>query len=612
MLKLLLSSMFMFFISIGVSGKTVTDVIEQVHSGYLTSPEYEALFLELERGMPYADVLDNVQVQVLKCWFASPHTDLELSLFKSYLQQAYAAVLAAHSEKLKFELQICEAFITHLNGDSNQALEALNSVLIHTDNVPALIEERALANLILSRIYMQQRQYENAVETTTQAYKLFELSGNDYQKALALRDIALIHAELKNFSLAIEQMERAIVELKVFNEQEWYMATNDLAEVYELAGQSEQALELYQNIKDMVLRYEDDNGQSYVLLKIAQLHIKSGDVDSAQLLLDQVRTLQLSDERKKSMLLLTETEWALATGDILQAEKYYKLLDHLDKDNWSVNRIERFVQIKNMLAVKLNDSVLEAEALRELLDLSEKRLPDIANSKLLSQRLTFDLEQRGKEIIKLRELNEVKERLLAEADAKVFWQLFSLVFVIVLLISMGILAYKQTVHKQRFRTLALKDELTGVANRRAILKFKQEVLEQSKKLQRNCALISIDIDFFKFVNDTYGHDVGDELIVSIVNIVSEKIRKSDCVGRLGGEEFLIVLPQTIIEEASEIAERIRSAIDSTTHTNKKIKATVSMGVIQVAMDETFKSAGQRVDQNLYLAKNDGKNKVVAV
>ncbi|MGS0536387.1 GGDEF domain-containing protein [Pseudoalteromonas sp. SaAl2] len=136
-------------------------------------------------------------------------------------------------------------------------------------------------------------------------------------------------------------------------------------------------------------------------------------------------------------------------------------------------------------------------------------------------------------------------------------------------------------------------------------------MSQGKETGKASSLISIDIDHFKAVNDEYGHDVGDELIKSIVNTLSHSIRSSDKVGRVGGEEFLIVLERQSLPHALEVAQRIRRSIEQQIHTTKNIKATVSMGVVEVNATETPEEAAKRADLNLYEAKKSGRNTIVA-
>lgn len=158
--------------------------------------------------------------------------------------------------------------------------------------------------------------------------------------------------------------------------------------------------------------------------------------------------------------------------------------------------------------------------------------------------------------------------------------------------------------------MATTDQLTGLRNRRSL----EEILkyEMAKRENKdNLALILIDIDFFKEVNDTYGHDVGDHVLVKLSEIFKAHVRIEDTIGRWGGEEFILVLPNTGIDGAIEVAERIRYAVEKYEFEDIG-KMTISAGVTVKLYDESIEHAFIRVDHGLYQAKNEGRNKVKSV
>ena len=123
-------------------------------------------------------------------------------------------------------------------------------------------------------------------------------------------------------------------------------------------------------------------------------------------------------------------------------------------------------------------------------------------------------------------------------------------------------------------------------------------------------VIYADIDNFKHINDTYGHDMGDEVLVKIAATAKSCIRQQDSIGRWGGEEFMILLPQSKKENAIEIAERIRKSIEEIKW-EKMQKVTISLGVAEVREEDDLQSFYKRVDNRLYYAKQHGKNRVVS-
>jgi len=165
--------------------------------------------------------------------------------------------------------------------------------------------------------------------------------------------------------------------------------------------------------------------------------------------------------------------------------------------------------------------------------------------------------------------------------------------------------------ERQLRKLATIDRLTGIYNRYAFEKFLEEEISRAERYGTNFALIMFDIDNFKKINDTYGHQTGDMILKKISQIVKENIRKSDIFGRWGGEEFMIILPVKNIDEASKVAEKIRKKIEEYKFP-KVNRVTISAGVTMYKNGDTLKSIIRRVDTALYMAKKSGKNKVVAV
>jgi diguanylate cyclase (GGDEF)-like protein len=163
---------------------------------------------------------------------------------------------------------------------------------------------------------------------------------------------------------------------------------------------------------------------------------------------------------------------------------------------------------------------------------------------------------------------------------------------------------------QDLRDAAEIDYLTNIYNRRATQQILIQQFNQFKRYNSVCSLILLDIDYFKMVNDNYGHETGDKVLQSVTSILKTQLRKTDTLGRWGGEEFLCVLPNTNKEKATEVAEKLRNAIAR----NKivDIACTISLGVKMFDKnDNTVDEAIKHADDALYKAKHNGRNSVVA-
>ena len=165
--------------------------------------------------------------------------------------------------------------------------------------------------------------------------------------------------------------------------------------------------------------------------------------------------------------------------------------------------------------------------------------------------------------------------------------------------------------EQELIKLATTDSLTGAYNRRYFLDRLQHEMVRSRRYHTPLSIIMLDIDHFKKINDTYGHPAGDTAIVTLVKRVTDCLRKSDFMGRLGGEEFCLMLPDTDSGSALLMAERVRSLIEdcNITHEFLTFKMTVSLGIAELGPDDTDQSIMSHVDLALYESKNSGRNRV---
>ncbi|WP_027309197.1 GGDEF domain-containing protein [Caloramator sp. ALD01] len=161
--------------------------------------------------------------------------------------------------------------------------------------------------------------------------------------------------------------------------------------------------------------------------------------------------------------------------------------------------------------------------------------------------------------------------------------------------------------------LIVKDALTNVYNRRFIEDRLPVDILKSTSDNLPMSIIMCDIDFFKKVNDAYGHLAGDEVLKQFASILQQSIRKNDWVARYGGEEFLVVLNGADKDKAVEIAERIRKKVEEAVieYNDFNIKITSSFGVYEVSGESNYIDVIEKADKNLYTAKNTGRNKVVA-
>ncbi|TCI04902.1 GGDEF domain-containing protein [Corallincola luteus] len=265
-----------------------------------------------------------------------------------------------------------------------------------------------------------------------------------------------------------------------------------------------------------------------------------------------------------------------------------------------------------IIAAQQNVPQITLQAMLQLVDKQTKAKRDFVNNAILKAALTHNeklTQFENQLLLKQVEINELA--LLNEKDQRKIAYLTIAIFVLFMVASAAIiifLARSRKVLQHRAET----DFLTGIANRRRIFEHAQRLIERAAHNKDPLSIIIFDIDHFKQINDNYGHNVGDLAIQQIARLTANSLRPGDIVGRIGGEEFLVVLPNTQELQAQEVAERLRAMIASTKLEieNQSVRVTVSLGVCTLDKQRcALQSIINAADEALYFAKNAGRNQV---
>lgn len=190
---------------------------------------------------------------------------------------------------------------------------------------------------------------------------------------------------------------------------------------------------------------------------------------------------------------------------------------------------------------------------------------------------------------------------------------FMAAFVVVILTSLGFILMTKDRADADNRYFAVHDELTGAANRRALTQALDRDVARAVRAGESYALMMLDIDHFKAVNDTHGHHAGDQVLCHVAAVLRARLRAQDLVGRYGGEEFMLLLPNTTLGGAAALAETLREVMEQTPclHEGRSIAVTVSIGVCGAHLENAngWDRLIQAADQALYRAKAAGRNRV---
>jgi len=167
--------------------------------------------------------------------------------------------------------------------------------------------------------------------------------------------------------------------------------------------------------------------------------------------------------------------------------------------------------------------------------------------------------------------------------------------------------------QRKLKELAIKDGLTGLYNHTLLIELLEKEIEKQQRVKGNIACVMLDIDYFKNINDAYGHIAGNMLLKEFASILRDSLRKGDIIARYGGDEFCAVLPGTSLQGAAQLCKRFRDKVQNYEFKveNKTIRITVSIGVssIDYADNIIAKEIIKEADQNLYKAKQNGRNRI---
>jgi diguanylate cyclase (GGDEF)-like protein len=227
-------------------------------------------------------------------------------------------------------------------------------------------------------------------------------------------------------------------------------------------------------------------------------------------------------------------------------------------------------------------------------------------------RQQFEARQRDVENRQLRREKALREQELAASQRARRWQAGAIMLGGVLFALLAAFATRQLVRLRRMRVLALTDELTGVANRRRIELAAADAIAAAHAEGRPLCLIALDIDYFKRINDGFGHLAGDAVIARVAAACQQALRQRDALGRIGGEEFLVLLPDTALDAAVQVGERLRANVQALRWSDiaSELQVTVSLGIAELHADDAgLRDLMRRADAALYRAKAAGRNAV---
>ncbi|NMP30011.1 GGDEF domain-containing protein [Thalassotalea sp. M1531] len=423
----------------------------------------------------------------------------------------------------------------------------------------------------LGHLYNKNQLYDKAYEYLTKAYDYWKLD-NDYADMFNMQhtlvSISIQRLDMKAAQGHVNQLFMLAENHSEFPDFYFFSFFNkgllDLAK--------EEYLKAYESFGEALSRKAQTNEKYFVKIS----YEKQSEAAYVLGRFDDVKRILANYENEfpnaKPLLTVTSAIKEYLAGNIEKAANIF----YLEARNESIKR-RQFIQQSSEAATFINS--------QNLLTL---------DNKVLQQTL------------------EINSLMLSEQQNKNSIVYLSLSLVLAVLLGAILFIHHLVKTRRAFKYSAQTDYLTGIANRRHCFEQGEVLLNQHLNLGYELSLMVFDIDHFKKVNDTLGHDVGDNALKMVVEKVKTTLRKQDVFGRIGGEEFLVILPEIDIGKALEVAERLNKEVAtlSISKGNITMPLSVSIGVAKCTDSESLDTAIARADKALYQAKSMGRNRVV--
>jgi diguanylate cyclase (GGDEF)-like protein len=589
--------------------RTILDEAERIRPS--DKPRSRQLLDSVEREKP-ADPEIVARVQLLECKWA----DAPAAAYRA-VTIGLPAADRARSVGLRASLLTCRAGALLVDGKSFDAEREYVTALA----LARQVRDRALEAQVLGDIgYLQYTRgaMADALANLQTAYRLSAELGDEKGRLDVLSVIANVYADAH-----VGQYDRAIEYYRqLVGEYEKHGQPNDVADmVFNIGSTFETkgdfaAAELYYR-RALASFQKLGKGSDIAVTKrvLGSALMKQGRAAEALPLLDAaVRFFDGAHDEEgvaiarqfRGMAYRRLGRLDAALGELDAARRFFereKNVRFLEKNAEEVALV--YAQRGDWR--KAYDASLHHDAVAQTLATTRN---DELSSRL---RVAFDTEKKDQENRALARENGLRAVALREAERSRTLQIVVSALIALLAAAMAILFWRQVVNTRRMRAMAMTDELTRLPNRRHILAAAEIAFDAAKRDGRAAAVIVLDIDRFKRINDTLGHASGDAVLRSVAHTCRAELRATDQIGRIGGEEFLVVLHSATEDQARDIAERLRAAVErlDVSSLAPDLRITISLGV-HVATDYDSSAAIAAADSMLYRAKESGRNRVEMV
>jgi len=493
----------------------------------------------------------------------TPRNFLKMALYEKENSPQKAIEYCNLGLTLPCEDDLTQAELFETAGDAFFEIENFNYALDHWQNALNIFlsrgkQPRAATILIkIGKLYEATMDYSNAESHFLRAGQLFEEARDSNGVALCSYYAGSMYFNNGDLHRALESLLKAD-ERKTESDERHYQiligdVNNKLGEIHSKLFNFEDALKYFFEAMQIYNYLDYPEGIITVMNNIGEVFMKEGLYEEAETFLQDG-----FEHAKQSSSRLTELKYLINLSELHAQRQHFQE---------AYSRLIQAYHLRDMIfSQTLSKKIIDIEARHEI-DKKEKEL----------------------EIYRLKNIDLEKANSIIKSQNEEL----------------------QTAYL-RMEQLAQTDPLTGLSNRRNIMEKVKLEHYRAQRSNEPFSFLLIDIDHFKVINDTYGHDCGDRVLVSVAGLLTKHLRKIDVISRWGGEEFLVLLPRTGKDGAAKLAEKIRSVIEEVpvASCGNKIFITVTIGVSVYDRSPSVDQCIKEADEALYQGKKYGRNRVV--
>ncbi len=538
------------------------------------------------------------------------YSERDLERARDALARATAQLPLARRGGLQAGVHGCEGDIHESAGDNAGAISAFELAVAAAE---AAGDDEMLANALYQRGWLRgvQGDYALGLIDLRRSVALYGKGDFPEHSRTAINGIATVYNRMGDYAQAQHYFEQASkAQLAAGLQREAAVSLYNLGRTRENLGQPDGAARAYQQALEISRQIGYGRGEAYAQRGLASVHNVRGEWSQAleRLAIADRLAAATPDARLQAQI-------GLVRGTALRGlKKPGESIAVLNAALATFARAEALAELGATYAAlaaaqaDLADWRAAYESQRRLKEVTDRLHARQLDQRFMTLKVEFDTAAREKENALLLREKAATEAALEQQQRAGQLKVVVITLAGLLALMLGMAAWRHRRTSRTMQALAMTDELTGLPNRRAVLAELAQLLDRG----RDCAVLILDIDHFKAINDRHGHLAGDEVLRAVAGVVADVLRRPMLAGRLGGEEFLLLLPELDLDAAMQVGEQVRSAVAAidTSRWFRGPALSVSAGVAMAHPGPGgVTDALHRADEALYAAKAAGRNRV---